>query len=245
MNFVRVLLLVAALCSGRALASQLPGSSAARSNDVHVPTLPAALEAMAEGDEEFLRAMDAGPAMEGHLASAFEAWHRALVSSGPGDSVPTGIRLNLGAAGQGNFDESIEARWPDRDRSFLRRTEAVEYAVLRRLSALDAPQRSAWQARFGALAEARLELASNPSNRGIEASRLGFEDLERQFPGTPAALKAALWLFELNLEEGHPRAARVWLERAQRHGQFFDPESTQTNLEGRWTMLDQLTRPPR
>lgn len=97
----------------------------------------------------------------------------------------------------------------DDEGTFARRTEAVELALLRRLSLLDEVARELWSARFGPVAELRL------SEAGRDRGRLA--RVERDHPATAGAAAAAVRLFEQSLEEGRPLVARSWLERAATH----------------------------
>jgi hypothetical protein len=143
------------------------------------------------------------------------------------EAVPTGIQLSELDARDEQLVALVAERWPDRDHSFARRTEAVEVAVLRRLSGLAAGERAAWTARFEALAGERLALAGREVEGAAAARALA--SIERHHPATRAALRAATALFELAFEAGRPRQADVWLERAERHASLAG-ENAQSEL---------------
>ncbi|MEM9803165.1 MAG: PQQ-binding-like beta-propeller repeat protein, partial [Planctomycetota bacterium] len=186
-----------------AAGSQLGGEGPLR-NDTPLPGLLAAEEALAAGDELWVRALDAAAADRSSLRSrAFDAWRAALTDSRPGDAV----RLVSG------YGESDEPTFPDPDGTHARRAEDATVAVLRRLAAIPAADRGAWSERFEALAADAL---------GVELGRsvvsdLGLVRIERTFPATRSAARAALALADLALESARPSAARVWIDRARTH----------------------------
>jgi hypothetical protein len=136
--------------------------------------------------------------------SALEAWRRALETSATGDAVALL-----------SSDPKDAHPWPDEERSAERRTEGVEYAVLRRLAAIGAEARAAWRARFSAAAElARTRAHENPA---------WLARVERDWPLTEAAGRAALVLADLALEADDAEGAGAWLERAARHAQEVSP----------------------
>jgi hypothetical protein len=196
-------------------AAQLPGQQVGLSNDSYLPTSAAAISSLRRGDADCLRALQKGPGAELAWGRAFESWHEALVASEVGDTVPVGMLTDDSVAVVPANQEQMSARWPDLDNSFARRTEAVEYAVLRRLCGLDVEDIARWTARFETPAADRLRsgnLLLGNSN-GSRHTRLAA--IERNFPATRAAVTAALQLLELELEAGRLKLAQNWLERAR------------------------------
>ena len=237
-------LAVALPCAAAFPASQLQEAGPAKRNAVYLPTSIEATQALANGDREALLALQSGAASHGHWIAAFESWRSALSESEPGDSVAVGIQLSAGDNNPSGFEESIRARWPDRDNSFQRRTEAIENAVLRRLCGLDPAERQVWSDHFRPLEEERA--APLFVTRGLtNASRAtGLRALEREFPGTRSAFRAALWLFEDALESGEPRSAWVWLERARMHSKLLGEHGDNHALGMRSGALDRMLEFP-
>ncbi len=196
------LLLAAAL-------SLLQEPEGALRNDTHLPTTPAAQEALARGDRAYRRYLEASPTAETDRIAALEAWRGALELTAPGDPV----RLAGG-------DDEGAGPFPDPDRTHGRRIEGVACAVLRRLSALATEDRSAWIDRFSPLAKSALAVA------GYGVAPL--ERVERDWPLTRAAAVAGLRLADAHLEAGRPGAARTWLERAERHVEYLPEETALT-----------------
>lgn len=170
-------------------------------NDAFVALDGTAAAALAQGDGALALA-DAGRASPDtlRLAQALDAWRAACELAPEGASVP----LDLA-----RFREGTRPGQPDPLGDAARRTEAVPYAVLRRLAALDPGSRAAWEQRFGALALERLGSA------GGDPERLAA--LERTFPGTRGAARAALVRGDQELEAGRGFSAAAWLERAAAH----------------------------
>ena len=76
-------------------------------------------------------------------------------------------------------DVDFTGLWPDPDSTHSRRSECVEYAVLRRLVALGPSARQVWRERFSPLADAALVAAG--TDRALLAG------IERENPATEAA----------------------------------------------------------
>lgn len=228
--------------AGTAHAAQMPRAGGPQRNDVYLPRNTQVVRELNAGDREFLLALEPGPAQDGHLAKAFEGWHEALVLAAPGDAVPVGVQLDAADRLDGSYRERIDERWPDRDLSFGRRTEAVEYAVLRRLAGLEAEHITEWRARFGALALDRLQRVRAAGGGLLAPQRAAMRALEREFPATSSALRADLWLFEDAVEQGRPRAARTWLERAALQAALLGEQRWQTALASRTLLLDALQK---
>ena len=212
------------------LRHRAPGPSAARStarwiddegpirNSTPLPAHRSAEESLAQGDESWFKAATAEPRDRATPRNkAFDAWREALVSSAPGD----GVRLELTDTAAAGSDPSGWS-FPDPDSTHARRSEGVAEGVIRRLAALPAADRAEWQARFGSLARSSWERsrATGPrSSGGLSETYRSLAALERNYPFTEYAARAALALFDLDLEAGRPSAAGAWLTRAARHAQ--------------------------
>ena len=225
-------LLLSALLTSEA-AAQLPEATAEGGSDVYLPTSEQATKALAEGDRHLQWALEESPAADLEWTAAFEAWRDALARSRAGDSVPGGVGIGLQDQA-GHFAE----RWPDRDNSFARRTEAVEIAVERRLAGIDSRARAQWTSRFETLASERLRAARGTSR----SRRLDLATLERSFPATRAATRAALELFGLEFEVGRAESALNWLERAERHAALAAWDGVRSGIDARRAALLELTR---
>ena len=233
-------------------ALQLPPDRPPPSGEVNLPVDGLAVEALRRGDLACLRALAQGADAQLRWAEAFEAWHAALADSPDGAAVPAGPQLSEAGAADMEFARRAAERWPDRDHSFAQRTEAVEVAVLRRLSGLESEERAAWSARFAGLALERL-VAADPLARDRRQAGVEYRDraaqawaqVERLFPATPAAVRAALARFELDFEAGRPRQANAWLERAERHAALVGGEAFAPAIaRRRAALLPGLTAPP-
>lgn len=212
------------------LGAQLPEATVALDNDSYLPISVEALEHLRDGDAECLQALRGGAGQELAWTRCFEAWHAALNESRPGDNAPVGLSLREPDLVIDGNRELIDQRWPDRDRSFARRTESIENAILRRLCGLDSEVVARWSSRFEALGGAVLQaLRTADLSRDRWVSSLA--DLERRFPATPSGMLAALQLAELELEAGRWHATRAWLERAEMHRVLSGMEKTQPGME--------------
>jgi len=186
------------------------------------------LQFLERGDEECLRALGGGRGAQTSWTRAFEAWHEALAAAEPGEAVPTARRTEVA-----ELAELQAERWPDRDGTFERRTEAVEYAVQRRLAGLTDEERTGWITRFSPMAEEALGRTS----LGLAERAAELAELERLHPVTEAAARACLELFEVAFEEGRQGAARIWLERADRHAQLAGWSSSAPGIQLRGEAL--------
>lgn len=240
----------------RALALQacglvlLASARAPRAAEVYLPTHSAAQEALAAGDRARESAHElADPlARRAGLATAFDAWWRALEQSASGDAVPaTGAALR--ALGEG-------ARL------------GVEEAVWLRLAELEASERAQWSERMDAIARERsgsaaihatsatvldatgttvldatgtsmLDATGSPSPSTLAASQRGptaeesLRALERNYPRTRAAAEAALALADLAHERARGARAQHWLARARRHAADQGPPALLQALAAR------------
>ena len=116
----------------------------------------------------------------------------------------------------------------------------VESAVRFVLDGFTDEELGAWCSRFD-------ELAREGTAQGAPP-----EDIERRYPGTEAALRAALIVADEALEAGRIEAARTYLERAERHaahraraGRSAPPaDSVRAAIERRRSALDALAASP-
>jgi len=202
--------------------------------EVFLPTHAAAHEALTSGD----RARDAALALtdpaarEAALASAFDAWWRALEQSVNGDAVPAS-GAPLAALGE-------HARL------------GVEEAVWTRLAELAPEQRAQWSARMGAIARQRSGAASlvesaqtAPLDARLRApsAEAALRALERNFPRTRAAAEAALALADFAHERAHSARAALWLARARRHASDLGPPALQSALAARAAIYGAASSP--
>jgi hypothetical protein len=181
-------------------------------NETVLATQAAAEEEIERGDRAWSGADELG---------AFEAWRHALEVSATGDAVTLV-----------SSDPKAARPWPDEERTAERRTEGVEYAVLRRLEAVGTERRAAWRARFSAAAELALARAQEDAH--------WLARVEREWPLTEAAARAALVLADAALETDDAEGAAAWLERARRHAREVSPELALA-VERRSTALAALT----
>lgn len=133
----------------------------------------------------------------------FDLWHVALRDAPLGALCPP-LPVAGGAQTTRLFEDPDGAADPLADR----RREAVEVLVLRRVLSLDAAARGAWTQSQESLAEEARQLAQ----RGAALA-----EVERRFPATLAAARAALGLCDLEFEAARPGVAARWLERARTH----------------------------
>lgn len=218
---------------------RLPGDEGPLENGTFLPTDEAAAEELARGDRALARlrreTLDDPALRTAAWREVFDAWREALAVGAPDAAVPGRL-----------FDEDDEAAalWPDPDGSAGRRVDGLEAAVLGRLAALTAAERSRWRERFGDLGdEARAQ-----AGRGEPA----LAGVEREFPATAAAFAAALTLADRAFERGAPSAAATWVDRARVHAELCGagalPDGAGAALERRrgalaaW--LDRDRRPP-
>ena len=177
-------------------------------SDTLVPVNAEATTLLELGDLACLRAIDGAGDEALAWGRAFEAWHEALALTEPGEGVPVGPSCEEEA-----LLPHLEERWPDLDGTRARRTEAIEYAVWRRLLGLEREERRAWNERFAPLAAEAL--GSAPAELSARGAELRW--IEHLHPATEGAARGALELFEVAFEEGRPVAAETWLTRASWH----------------------------
>jgi hypothetical protein len=225
-----VLALVSPLAQERASASgspQFPGEEGPLANDSYLPVSESATRQLARGDALLLELR--GVQREGAVQSAdrgawsgvFDAWRAALSESRAGDCAAP--RPELGSADLAKPGAAASSPWPDPDGTASRRTEGVELAVLRRLASLSPAERKLWIERFETLARERLGPATAAAASFDAAPAAA---LEREFPATESAARAALVLAELALEEGRSLAAVTQCERGLRHLELAGLRST-------------------
>jgi len=166
-------------------------------NATFLPVSAAATAEIARGDRAWA-AVKAGREASKARTEAFDAWREALLVSETGECVLLEA-----------LDEATEGLWPDPDFTHHRRSEGVAPAVLRRLHALPAEERTAWSARFETLSLASLDAS------GSDAAQLA--RIERDLPLTSGAARAALRLADAAFERAALADAGAWLARARRH----------------------------
>ncbi len=220
-------LLVALLCSvGGVRAQEGP-----LRNDAYVAIDESAAAELARGDALLAALLAESGSAAGpdptRLAAALEAWRAACEGAGPGATVP----LDLA-----RFQDLPSADRRDPGGEAARRTEAVPYGVLRRLTGQGPAVRAAWGERLGPLARERLAAA------GRDPERLGA--LERGLPGTAGAARAALVRADQALEAGHGPEAANWLERAGAHATLAGDGEVLAALERRRALAAGLLSPP-
>ncbi|MCB9914996.1 MAG: PQQ-binding-like beta-propeller repeat protein [Planctomycetes bacterium] len=214
----------------------LAGAAAGRpQEDAWVPVDPIAAATLARADGELERALAGGAGAELAWTRAFDAWGEALRESEPGVLVDLGPRDE-----RGEPRPALDALLPDPDHGALRKQEAVEYAVLRRLEALPRPR----AARRGAPGASRAQRGAAGRAEDARARAADLARREREYPASEAALRAAVERFELELEAGRPAQAASWLTRAERHARLVDPERFAAGLARRRAALDALEIAP-
>jgi len=192
-----------------------PESEGPLGNDVFLPSSGEAATLLTRGDRGLarsreLRAAGAPPSDVGRaLTAALDDWFAALDASEGGGAV----------AADPTGAEPL--------------TEGSSYAIRRRLEALDGAERDAWLARFGPAARPSLDGALSAELADLE--RLGA--VERSYPGTPAAARAALACADLLLEAGHGKRAATWLERAHHQGRLAGDPAVSAAVEARASLL--------
>ena len=172
-------------------------------NSTPLPDQQVAAAALRAGDDAWDEAAGASAAEQRSArAQAFDRWRNALLLSSAGD----GVRLLA--------DPEAQRSWlADPFDTHARRSEDAAVAVQRRLLAVGEEHRRTWIERFSPQADAALARGL----AGDAPSGQGLGEVERTFPATVAASRAALALADLELERGRPGAATVWLGRAARH----------------------------
>ncbi len=185
--------------------SAVPGNSAGSrfgegplDNDALLLTDGSAAELFFEGDQSF-RAVRSG---DNRLVETFEAWRSAVARTAPGAQVPAvDPRLEP-------VEQALAPRW----------LHGTEQALAARLELLVPAERTAWRERFEGGAQERLQTALSDWN-GVREAELGA--LERELPGTRAAVRAALALADRGLATGRPLLFATWLERAERQAAWL------------------------
>ncbi|MEM9380790.1 MAG: hypothetical protein AAGB93_12630 [Planctomycetota bacterium] len=188
-----------------ASAAALAGEGALR-NRTPLPTHEEAEAALERGDEAWAAAGASAPADRPSLQTrAFDAWRAAIAATEAGD----GVRMLPG----GTPEATAAALFPAPDGTHPRRSEDPTVAVLRRLSALEADERARWTDRFEGAATAALRRERTRRRPSVE----GLGGVERSFPATRSAARAALAVADLELERARPSSSAVWIARARSH----------------------------
>ncbi len=198
-------------------------------NDAFLPVAREAEALLTRGDEGFAALARRGTPLANDAdrrawLDVLESWHAALSSSVAGEGVPPRPWRGPPEAGSPWADPDGTAGGGTEGRP-ARRTEGVEYAVLRRLSALPEQVQRLWSERFGPLGEESLAAAGRSGEPLAE--------VERRHPATRAAALAALAPAALELECGRPAFALDWLEPARRHAELARAAAVKRALDRR------------
>ncbi len=203
-----------------------PTAEGALANDCFLPVSDPAGSSLRSGDEALAHAREAFDRGQNEealrlLESALENWHEALAVGGARASV----WFDLAGTGSRRLSEGLRA------------------AVLRRLFALPVEQRARWSARFEpsaaeALARALLRLAQPVSAASqvraeLRSRELELAAVERLYPLTGSAARAALLLCDLTLDQGLRERARSWLGRGTLHAESSGAKACLAALESR------------
>ncbi len=178
-----------------------PGAEGPLRNDAFLPADPDRAAELEQGDQALERARKEAERAERErwLAVAFDHWYEALGASGPETVV-----------------------FADDDRRLVR---GVASAVRHRLTQLSPAERSFWSQRFADLAQSELLPWLGGPLRDRRARQLKLRDVERRYPCTSAAARAALALADLAWEEGHTLTALEDLRRCSQHVRGFGGEA--------------------
>lgn len=195
-------------CALAALFAALPqAADEPLRNSVPLPADRAVEELLLQGDTAFAEHRSGGD--DADLRAAFDLWQEALGTA----PVGAGVRLVV--------DGGPEDLFPDPGGTAPRRSEGPAEGVVRRLASLPPAVRARWGERFAPAADAALAGALDQlrADASVTARPPGarLAEVERRFPLTEAAARAALLAADLALEEGRPAAAATWLRRATRH----------------------------
>lgn len=183
----------------------LAGEGALR-NRTPLPTHEEAETALERGDAAWAAAGASAPADRPAMQTrAFDAWREAIGVTGAGD----GVRM----LPRGAPDATAASLFPVPDGTHPRRSEDPTVAVLRRLGSLEGADRARWTDRFEGAATAALRRERTRRSPSVE----GLGGVERAYPATRSAARAALAACDLELERARPSAAVVWIARARVH----------------------------
>ncbi|MDP6840003.1 MAG: hypothetical protein QF724_13795, partial [Planctomycetota bacterium] len=185
-------------------------------NDTFLPGHGEASAAFERGDELY-RAQAAAPThSRSELESTFDAWRAAVLASPTGAAVPPPRPAELPGLPP-------------------RHSLGVEEALLLRLEGLTGAELAIFSSRFRELARGALRSALGSQGPAADESQQrdfpALAALEREYPATAAACRAALALADHALERGRPSAAGTWLGRASRHLALVS-KAERADLEG-------------
>ncbi|MCY2958646.1 MAG: hypothetical protein NTY35_00615 [Planctomycetota bacterium] len=192
-------MLAGALALAAACALLLPRARAQAPEGTAVVEGPFDADVLLDGVERALDLLVAGDKAwkEGRSDAAFDAWRSALSASAGPDATFGGGTVVGSPPGPGT----------DADGTLARRAEDCAWSVRRRIALLAESDCAAWSARFEALADLE-RLAAGPVPELLAR-------VQREFPFTRAAARAALALGDQASERGDASAARAWLQRAE------------------------------
>jgi hypothetical protein len=189
-------------------AQDRPTLEGALRNTTPLPNDPDAAARLRLGDEALARVRAGAGAAAWN--EAFDAWRSALADSPSTAAVPC---LDPGAP---------PGLFADPDHTLARRAESVPGAVLRRLASLAPHERGQWCARIGPEADVALAAALiGAPSRGPAEQALA--RVERDFPLSRSAARAALMAVDRAVEQGHTASARTHLARARIHTELAEP----------------------
>ncbi len=175
-------------------------------NTAFLPSDEAASATLARADLllQSLRERAWSEAESARWRELFDLWHVVLRDAPPGALAPPAP-----SAGGAQPARALEDADGTADPLLDRRRDGIEALVDRRLALLDGAAREAWTRSQEPLALEALGAA------GTDAEAL--RTVERRFPATLSAARAALALGDLEFESARPNAARGWLTRARQH----------------------------
>jgi hypothetical protein len=198
---------VAALVAVPAVASPAPSSAQERDRARLVEGPPDA-GVVIEGVESALDLVVAGDKAwrEGQRDVAFDAWRSAIEASAAPDSAFGGGTVVAPPAFVGSGQGDSRSPGADVDGTLARRAEDCAWTVRRRLNLLGDADRAAWSERFDALSLIQRRAAGDS---GELLTRV-----QREFPLTRGAARAALALCDEARERAQPTVAEAWWRRA-------------------------------
>ncbi len=175
-------------------------------NTAFLPSDESAGAAIARADRllDGLRGKHWTAAEAARWSELFDLWHVALRDGPPGAVLPP-APATAGAQPARLFEDADGTADPLLDR----RRDGLEALIERRMGALAPSARLAWTRSQEPLALEALTAALG--------QRPALANVERRFPATLSAARAALTLGDLELEAARPGAARAWLVRARSH----------------------------
>ncbi|MCE9593390.1 MAG: hypothetical protein K8S98_04280 [Planctomycetes bacterium] len=200
-------------------------------NQTEFETSKAAEEFFSDADLRLVALRASTPSRsdrERAINAVFDAWHDAVGACSSDEWVRPDPALQLHGTSGSSHDETTK----------LRRAEGAEFALLARLAQLDANDRARWTARFEA--RAKEELDRSGSDREV------WQRIERTYPGTSSAARAALRIADAAFAEVRLELVHASLERAARHAAFLGADGAPfvAAIERRNAALARVELPP-